>query len=84
MDEVLNKADSNLFRRDTRELDLRSVKSFFFSFCFSSSFKILLCVFVIELLFLLIGVFFLAALVMSAFGAQSINFFHNTNSELTC
>ena len=47
-----NEADANLFCRDTRGLDLRSVKSFFSLFCFSSSFKTLLRVFVIELPFL--------------------------------
>ena len=89
VDNAPNEADANLFCRDTRGLDSRSVKSFFFSlFCFSSSFKNLLRVFVIELPFLPVGIwmicFLLASIVMSAFGAQSINYFDNTNSELTC
>ena len=29
-------------------------------------------------------IFFLASIVTSAFGAQSIDYFDNTNSELTC
>ena len=87
VDNALNKADTNLFCRDTWGLDSRSVKSFFSLFCFSSSFKNL-HVFVIELPFLLVGIwmicFFLASIVTSAFGVQSINYFDNTNSELTC
>ena len=31
-----------------------------------------------------LDMFFLASIVTSAFGAQSINYFDNTNSELTC
>ena len=50
-----NEADANLFCRDTRGLDLRSVESFFL-FCLSSSFKNLLRVFVIELPFLLVRI----------------------------
>ena len=40
VDNAPNEADSNLFCRDTRGLDLRSVKSFLLLllFCFSSSF----------------------------------------------
>ena len=53
VDNAPNEADANLFCRDTRGLDSRLVKSFF-SFCFSSSFKNLLRVFVIELPFLLL------------------------------
>ena len=83
MDNALNEANSNLFCRDTRGLDSRSVKSFLFLFCFSSSFKNL-CVFVIELPFLLVKNVFLASIVTSAFGTQSINYFDSTNSELTC
>ena len=45
-----NGADSNFFFCDARGLNSRSVKSFFL-FCFSSSFKNLLRVFVIELPF---------------------------------
>ena len=54
-DNAPNGADSNLFCHDTRGLSSRSVKSFFFFFwfCFSSSFKNLPCVFVIELIELL-------------------------------
>ena len=52
VDNAPNEADANLFCRDTRGLDSRSVKSFFSLFCFSSSFKTLLRVFVIELPFL--------------------------------
>ena len=59
VDNAPNEADPNLFCRDTRGLDSRSVKSFLFLFCFSSSFKNLLRVFVIELPFLLVrNVFF--------------------------
>ena len=83
MDNALNEADSNLFCRDTRGLNSRSVKSFLFLFCFSS-FKNLLRVFVIELLFLLVRNVFLASIVTSAFGVQSIDYFDSTNSELTC
>ena len=50
-----NEAYSNFFCRDTRGLDSRSVKSFFL-FCFSSSFKNLLSVLVIELPFLLVRI----------------------------
>ena len=52
VDKAPNEADANLFCRDTWGLDSRSVKSFFSLFCFSSSFKTLLRVFVIELPFL--------------------------------
>ena len=48
VDNAPNGDDSNLFCRDTRGFNLRSVKSFFFLFCFCSSFKTLLRVFVIE------------------------------------
>ena len=51
VDNAPNGDDSNLFCRDTRGLNSRSVKSFFFWFCFSSSFKNLPRVFVIELPF---------------------------------
>ena len=84
VDNAPNEADSNLFCRDIRGLDSRSVKSFLFLFCFSSSFKNLLRVFVIELPFLLVRNVFLASIVTSAFGAQSIDYFDSTNSELTC
>ena len=84
MDNAPNEADSNLFCRDTQGLDSRSVKSFLFLFCFSSSFKNLLCVFVFELPFLVVRKVFLASIVASAFGAQSIDYFDSTNSELTC
>ena len=50
VDNARNGADSNLFCRDTRGLNSRSVKSFFL-FCFSSSSKNLPRVFVIELPF---------------------------------
>ena len=56
VDNAPNEADANLFCRDTRGLDSRSVKSFFSLFCFSSSFKNLLRVFVIELPFLPVGI----------------------------
>ena len=58
--------------------------------------SIYLCVFVIELLFLIawngLGIVnyglgwicLLAGIVTLTFGAQSIDYFHNTNSELTC
>ena len=51
--------------------------------------SIYLCVFVIDRRFLndrrdLGLICFLAGIVTSAFGTQSINFFDNTNSELTC
>ena len=55
VDNAPNEADANLFCRDTRGLDSRSVKSIFL-FCFSSSFKNLPRVFVIELPFLLIRI----------------------------
>ena len=48
VDNAPNGDDSNLFCRDTRGFNSRSVKSFFFLFCFCSSFKTLLRVFVIE------------------------------------
>ena len=50
VDNAPNGADSNLFCRDTRGFNSRSVKSSLFC-CFSSSFKNLLRVFVIELPF---------------------------------
>ena len=56
VDNAPNEADSKLFCRDTRGLDSRLVKSFFFLFCFCSSFKNLLRVFVIELPFLLVRI----------------------------
>ena len=59
VDNVPNEADSNLFSRDTRGLDSRSVKSSFL-FCFSSSFKNLLRVFVIELPFLLVRIWMIS------------------------
>ena len=86
VDNAPNKADSNLFCRDTRGLESRLVKSFFW-FCFSSSFKNLLHVLVIELPFLLVRIWmicFLAAIVTSASGTQSIDYFDNAYSELTC
>ena len=55
VDNAPNEADSNLICPYTRGLDSRSVKSFFV-FCFSSSFKNLLRVFVIELPFLPVGI----------------------------
>ena len=69
VDNAPNGADSNLFCCDTRGLNSRSVKSFSV-FCFSSSFKTLLDVFVIELPLLLARIwimFFLAAIVTLAF-----------------
>ena len=47
VDNAPNEADSNLICPYTRGLDSRSVKSLFLLFCFSSSFKNLLRVFVI-------------------------------------
>ena len=55
VDNAPNEADSNLFCRDTRGLETRSVKSFFL-FCFCSSFKNLLRVFVIELPILMVRI----------------------------
>ena len=84
VDNALNEADSNLFCRDTWGLDSRSVKSFlifvlfFFFFQKPSS---CLCNWIAVLL---VRNVFLASIVTLAFGAQSIDYFDSTNSELTC
>ena len=88
VDNAPNEADANLFCRDTRGLDSRSVKSFFFFVLFFFFFQnpsSCLCNWIA--IFTgrdLDDMFFLASIVTSAFGAQSINYFDNTNSELTC
>ena len=88
VDNAPNKADANLFCRDTGGLNSRSVKSFFFFVLFFFFFQkpsSCLCNWIA--IFTgrdLDDMFFLAAIVTSAFGAQSINYFDNTNSELTC
>ena len=51
VDNALNGADSNLFCRDTLRVQFEVGEMFSFLFCFSSSFKTLLRVFVIELPF---------------------------------
>ena len=86
VDNAPNEADSNLFCRDTRGLDSRSVKSFVFVLFLFFFQKPSLClgnriaVFTVRVWMIC----FLAAIVTSAFGTQSIDYFDNTNSELTC
>ena len=88
VDNAPNEADANLFCRDTRGLDSRSVKSFFFFVLFFFFFQnpsSCLCNWIAVFTGRdLDDMFFLASIVTSAFGVQSINYFDNTNSELTC
>ena len=85
VDNAPNKADANLFCRDTRGLDSRSLKSFFWSVFFFFQ-KPSLCLWNWIALFTgkdLDDMFF-SFHCASAFGAKSIDYFDNTNLELTC
>ena len=91
---VLNGSDSSLFCPDAGSLRVGGPSNFFFfrslSLYFSKpKISIYLCVFVTESPFLItrkgLGwICLLAGIVTSTFGTQSIDYFHNTNSELTC
>ena len=90
---VLNGPDSSLFCPGAGSRRGGGWSNFFFhslSLHFSKpKISIYLHVFVIKLPFLIawkgLGwICLLAGIVMSTFGAQSIDYFHNTNSELTC
>ena len=90
---ALNGPDSSLFCPDAGSVRGGGRSNFFprsFSLHFSKcKISIYLRVFVIESPFLIawksLGwICLLAGIVMSTFGAQSIDYFHNTNSELTC
>ena len=93
MAKVLNGPDSSLFCRDARSIRGGGQSNFFLrslSLLLSKpKISIYLCVFVIESPFFIawkdLGLIcLLAGIVTLTFGSQSIDYFNNTNSELTC